>query len=149
MMSRSARWSSGARPASGGGRLLEALGEPLADLGAALGDDEHLHAPVVRRAAALDQAAVLEAVDDPGDVRVVAVQRLGEVAHRHRPVGVEHAERAHLRRRELELGRDRRGSAGARRGTARASAPRPRWPGWAGGASRSSGASHGRWYLHG
>src|ERR1700761_7619707 len=98
MMSRSVRWSSGASAASGGGgrRGPARGGEPLADLGAALGHDEHLHAPVVLRAAALDEAAVLEAVDDPRDVRVVAVQRLGEIAHRHGPAGLEDAERADL-----------------------------------------------------
>ena len=49
---------------------------------------------------------VRQAVDDARDVRVVAVQRVGELAHRDRPVGVEDAERADLWGREVELGRD-------------------------------------------
>src|SRR5690349_23455875 len=39
-----------------------------------------LDAPVVLGRPALDQAAVLEPVDDAGDVRVVAAEDLGELA---------------------------------------------------------------------
>jgi citrate synthase len=121
-------------------RLLEALGEALADLGAALGDGEHLHAPVVRRAAALDEAAVLEAVDDARDVRVVAVQGVGELAHRDRPVGIEDAEGADLRRRELELGRD--GEEAAARGVEQLVHERPGLAGRGGPAARRACGCH-------
>src|SRR5919198_4363132 len=63
-------------------RLLEPRGQTGAPLGAAPGDREHLHPAVVLGRAPLDEAAVLEAVDDPGDVRVVAAQRHGQLAHR-------------------------------------------------------------------
>ena len=89
MMSRSARWSSGVSAGSGGGASSRRSARRSRTSAPALGDDEHLHAPVVRGAPALDEAAILEAVDDPRDVRVVAVQRLGEIAHRHGPSGLE------------------------------------------------------------
>ena len=56
-------------------------------------------------AAALDQAARLEAVDDAGHVRGVAVQRLGQRAHRQLLPGLEVLEREHLHRRQVELRR--------------------------------------------
>src|SRR5438874_527515 len=50
---------------------------------------EHFHAAVAGRDLAPDQAASLEPVDQSRDVRRVAGQRVGEPAHRQRPVGVE------------------------------------------------------------
>src|SRR5439155_27264384 len=44
-----------------------------------------------------------EAVDDAGDVRVVAGKRLGELAHRQRVLGIERLERPELGGREVEL----------------------------------------------
>ena len=106
MMSRSARWSSGERPASASGGSSRRAARPARTCAPRSVMHQHLHAPVVLGRAALDEAAVLEAVDDPGDVRVVAAQREGELAHRLGLVGVELAQRHDLRRRELELRRD-------------------------------------------
>ena len=77
-----------------------------AHLRAALGDDEHPHAPVVLRRAALDEPLRLEAVDEAGHVGAVAVQLTRELAHRHRALRVQRAQREHLRRRQPELARD-------------------------------------------
>ena len=90
---------------------VEALAQPRAQLGAAVGHDEHLHAAVVLGRVALDEAAVLEAVDDARDVRVVAVQRARELAHRAGLRGVQMAQRHDLRRRQFELGCDREEAA--------------------------------------
>src|SRR5256885_7844859 len=62
-------------------RLVQAGGEARADPRAALGDHQHLHAPVVLARAALDETAVLETVDDARHLRVVAAQRKGPLAH--------------------------------------------------------------------
>ena len=90
------------------GRRGQALGEPAADLRPAVGDHEHLHAPVAAGAVALDEPAVLETVDDTGDVRVVAAQRAGQLAHGDGVLGSQHTQGHRLRRRELELGDRRR-----------------------------------------
>ena len=55
----------------------------------------------------LDEAAVLEAVDDPRDVGVVAAERAGEVAHGAGVLRVERAQGHDLRRREPYVGGDR------------------------------------------
>ena len=68
--------SSSERPASGGGRRAHAALDLRRGPARPLGEHEHLHAAVVLGGAALDEAARLEAVDDPGDVGVVAVQRV-------------------------------------------------------------------------
>ena len=64
---------------------------------------EDLHAPVAIRRAALDQAARLEPVDDPGDVRGVAEQRLRERAHRHLLARLDQPQRVQLHGGEVEL----------------------------------------------
>src|SRR4051812_27270010 len=60
------------RALEGLGSLLHALLDAPAHVDARLGDDEHLHAAVGRRRAPLDEAAVLEPIDDARDVGVVA-----------------------------------------------------------------------------
>src|SRR5439155_3431791 len=85
------------------GRLLHARLDAAAQVLAGLGDDEHLHAAVVGGRPPLDEPARLEAVDDAGDVRVVAGKRLGELAHRQRVLGIERLERPELGGREVEL----------------------------------------------
>ena len=70
---------------------------------------QRLHAAVVRGAAALHEAARLEPVDEPGHVRRVAEEPVGQNAHRDRLVRVEHAQRVCLREAEAELGQRRAG----------------------------------------
>jgi hypothetical protein len=90
-MSRSARASSSPRAAISAGGRMRPLAQALAQLGARRG----VTSSILDRgcpagwAGASTEAAVLEAVDDAGDVRVVAVQRAGEVAHRARLTGLE------------------------------------------------------------
>jgi hypothetical protein len=76
--------------------------QPVAQRGAQLqpfaGEREQLHAAVVIGRPSLDEAAVLQAVDDAGDVGVVAPEDAGELAHRDRLVRLERLERAELRR---------------------------------------------------
>ena len=64
---------------------------------------EDLHAPVAVRRAALDQAARLEPVDDPGDVRRVAEERLCERAHGDLLARLDQPQRVQLHGGEVEL----------------------------------------------
>ena len=105
-MSRRAALVVGAQAGDLVGDLLERRLHAGPDGRALLGDDEHPHAAVVLGLAALDEALRGKAVDEPGDVRAVALQRLREGAHRHRPLGVQLAQREELRRGEAELAGD-------------------------------------------
>ena len=70
------RWSASDRARERLRGRVEALGKRSRSSAPRAREHEHLDAPVVLGGAALDQAAVLEAVDDPRDVGVVAVQLL-------------------------------------------------------------------------
>ena len=79
---------------------------------------EHLHAAVVLGGAALDQAAVLEAVDDAGHVRVVAAAaRAASSLIGRGSSGSSWRSAMTLRRRELELRGDRHEARACRRRT--------------------------------
>ena len=86
-----------------GRRLAHQVVDARADLAAGRGEREHLHATVAAGAPPLDQAAGLEPVRDPGHVRRVADEELGERAHRQRLLGIEQAEGVRLRERQPEL----------------------------------------------
>ncbi len=75
----------------------------LAKLETRRGEPESLHAAVVRRVPPLDEPARLEAIDDAGDVRRVAVHQAGEVAHRHWPGSLEQPEHVRLHESQIEL----------------------------------------------
>lgn len=70
--------------------------------GALVGQGEHPDPAVVLCVPALDQTARGEAIDDSRDVRGVAVQPAGQVAHRHLPARLEREQGAHLRRGEVD-----------------------------------------------
>ena len=68
-----------------------------------VGERERLHPAVGRCGVALDEAAGLEPVGQPRDVRRIAAQRLGQRAHRQGAVGAEHRQRLHLSRVQIEV----------------------------------------------
>ena len=103
-MSRSARWSAAEREAiASGGSFITASTVARSSTPAAVSVSAFTRrSPSALRA--LDQAAALEPVDDPGHVRGVAEEPFGERAHRQRLFGVEHAQGVGLREAEPELG---------------------------------------------
>ena len=108
-MSRSARWSAGGKAAiASGGSLITARTASRSSTPAVV-SVKRLHPAVAFGAAALDEAPRLEPVDEARHVRGVAEQPLRQRAHRHRLVGVEHAQRVGLGEAEAELGERRAG----------------------------------------
>src|SRR4029453_17716621 len=89
-----------------GGNRSGGLGHPLRDLDPhplpLVGQYQELHAPVALGGLGPDQSALLETVDDARDVRVVAEERVRQIAHLP-GAGAQHAEGDHLLRGELEL----------------------------------------------
>src|SRR5207248_4009244 len=82
-------------------RLLHPRDDAVPEYLALVGEAEQLDPAVVRRRAPLDEAARLEAVDDARDVRGVAPERVGQLAHRQRLL--EETQRVRLHGREGEL----------------------------------------------
>src|SRR5262249_30614692 len=64
-----------------GGRLSQPLGDLAPHPLTLLRQDDQLHAAVALGSFATDELTLLEAVDDAGDVRVVAEEKVGELAH--------------------------------------------------------------------
>ena len=91
-----------------GGRRRHAIEQQRAEPRTGRREIQHLHPAVVGRRAAAHQAARLEPVHQPGDVRGVAGERLGELSHRDRPARLDQVQHMALRRRQLELGGQRR-----------------------------------------
>jgi hypothetical protein len=83
--------------------VAEAVLIAAADLRALLGQHERLDAAVAGVGAALGEACGLEPVGDAGHAGVVALERLRELAHRRRLVGLQPQDREPLLRREPEL----------------------------------------------
>src|SRR4029453_5170002 len=63
-----------AQPAQARWRVGQPVEQPHSQGGALLGEHQGLDAPVTGRRPALHQAPVAKAVDDPGDVRRIAVE---------------------------------------------------------------------------
>ena len=102
------------------GGLEARVGDP-----ALVGHDQHLDPTVLRRRSALDQAELLEPIDDAGEVRGVAADDRRELAHRARRVRVE-VDRARSRGPgSAPRPRRRPSRAHAARGPSPRAAPRP------------------------
>jgi len=78
--------------------------EAVAQGAALCGEHYVLHSAVRRMRLTLDETARLQSVDQPRDVRRVALEPTGKLAHRHGTIELQLAERKGLRRRQLELG---------------------------------------------
>lgn len=83
-------------------RPCDARQHPFAQPPSRRRQDDMLHAPVVGARPAGDESSPLEPVDEPGDVRVVARKKRGELGHRQRRVELKQSSR--LRRVEVKLG---------------------------------------------
>ena len=80
-----------------------------------------------RRRAALDEAALLHPVDDPGRARDRDVERLREPAHRQRPVRLEDRQDVEVDEAERALQPRAEHAASARAGSTRSSRRRSAW----------------------
>ena len=63
---------------------------------------QHFHAAVLGDGLAPHKTSRLQAIDQPGDVRGVTGQRVGEPAHRQRPPGLDEVQHVALDRGEVE-----------------------------------------------
>jgi len=88
--------------------LINVVSSPSRRAGDPHGQLDDLDAPILVRRGAAHQPLRLEPIDQAGDVRRVAAQAVGELPHRDRLVGFEQAQHVALRRRQLELGGQRR-----------------------------------------
>ncbi len=66
-------------------------------------EHESLHPAIVRRTPTFHEAARLEPVDDARDIRRVALERVGQIAHRDRLRALEHPQHVRLHERQVEL----------------------------------------------
>jgi len=90
------------------GRRGHAVEEKGTEAGTRRREIQHFHSPVRGRRATAHETARFEPIHEPGHVRRVAGERLGEPAHRDGPAGLDQMRHVTLRRRELKLGGERR-----------------------------------------